>query len=80
MCRSIPLRLGALSTRTTHPFYMARWNELLAALGISGRIENPYWHKTKGEMVGECANGALLARLRPIRSPARRQRKVDGKA
>ena len=25
-----PLRLGALSTRTTHPFYIARWNELLA--------------------------------------------------
>ncbi|MGB6945749.1 MAG: Qat anti-phage system QueC-like protein QatC [Bryobacteraceae bacterium] len=60
-----PLRLGALSTRTTHPFYMARWNELLAALGISGRVENPYWHKTKGEMVVECANRALLARLAP---------------
>ena len=23
------LRLGSLSTRTTHPFYIARWNELL---------------------------------------------------
>ncbi len=23
-----PLRLGALSTRTTHPYYMARWNDL----------------------------------------------------
>jgi hypothetical protein len=38
-----PLRLGALSTRTTHPFYMARWNELLNNLGIPGRVENPYW-------------------------------------
>ena len=25
------LRLGSLSTRTTHPFYMARWNDLLRA-------------------------------------------------
>lgn len=60
-----PLRLGALSTRTTHPFYMARWNDLLAALGISGRVENPYWDKTKGEMVASCANQALLSRLLP---------------
>jgi hypothetical protein len=60
-----PLRLGALSTRTTHPFYMARWNELLIALDISGRVENPYWDKTKGEMATGCANRALLARLAP---------------
>src|SRR5208337_258680 len=43
------LRLGALSTRTTHPFYIARWNELLHILGIPVTIENPYWDKTKGE-------------------------------
>lgn len=54
------LRLGALSTRTTHPFYMARWNELLAALGIDGVLVNPYWDKTKGEMVNECANRDVL--------------------
>ncbi|MEC4723316.1 Qat anti-phage system QueC-like protein QatC [Noviherbaspirillum sp. CPCC 100848] len=58
-----PLRLGALSTRTTHPFYIARWNDALAALGLNGRIENPYWDKTKGEMVRECANGVLLRQL-----------------
>jgi len=45
-----PLRLGSNSTRTTHPFYMSRWNELLGELGIDGRVENPYWDKTKGEM------------------------------
>jgi hypothetical protein len=61
-----PLRLGALSTRTTHPFYIARWNDALATLGITGRIENPYWDKTKGEMVRACANGALLRRLIPL--------------
>lgn len=60
-----PLRLGALSTRTTHPFYISRWNELLSLVGISGRIENPYWNKTKGEMVRECMNRSLLKELVP---------------
>jgi hypothetical protein len=58
-----PLRLGALSTRTTHPFYIARWNDALHQLGLAGRVENPYWDKTKGEMVAACANGGLLRRL-----------------
>lgn len=58
-----PLRLGSNSTRTTHPFYMARWNELLTGLDIDARIENPYWNKTKGEMVSECANDQLLRAL-----------------
>lgn len=60
-----PLRLGALSTRTTHPFYIARWNDALTALGILGRIDNPYWDRTKGEMVKDCANLALLRQLTP---------------
>jgi hypothetical protein len=60
-----PLRLGALSTRTTHPFYIARWNQALAALGVDGRIENPFWDRTKGEMVSNCANGVLLRQLAP---------------
>ncbi len=60
-----PVRLGALSTRTTHPFYIARWNEALAALGVQGRIENPYWDRTKGEMVAACSNDALLRRTAP---------------
>jgi hypothetical protein len=58
-----PLRLGALSTRTTHQFYIARWNELLNRLGIRGAIENPYWDKTKGEMAAECGNPKLLKAL-----------------
>lgn len=58
-----PLRLGSNSTRTTHPFYMSRWNDLLCELGIDGRIENPYWNRTKGEMVAACANDPLLKSL-----------------
>ena len=34
--------------------------------GNSGRIENPYWDKTKGEMVRGCANPALLKKLVPV--------------
>jgi hypothetical protein len=57
------LRLGSLSTRTTHPFYMARWNELLGILDVPAKVENPYWDKTKGEMVAQCANRSLLKSL-----------------
>lgn len=58
-----PLRLGAPSTRTTHPFHIARWNDLLAQLGIPGSLVNPYWNKTKGEMAAECADQTLLTKL-----------------
>lgn len=58
-----PLRLGSNSTRTTHPYYMARWNELLINLGIDGRVENPYWDKTKGEMASACLGGPVLETL-----------------
>ena len=57
------LRLGALSTRTTHPFYIARWNELLHILGMATQIENPYWDRTKGDMVASCTNRNLLRRI-----------------
>ena len=60
-----PLRLGALSTRTTHQFYIARWNQLLTVLNIPASIENPYWDKTKGEMVLGCTNPKLLRSLVP---------------
>ncbi|NIJ87524.1 7-cyano-7-deazaguanine synthase in queuosine biosynthesis [Xanthomonas campestris] len=55
-----PLRLGALSTRTTHPYYMARFNEILRSIGLTSRLENRYRHRTKGQMVAECADGAFL--------------------
>jgi hypothetical protein len=58
-----PLRLGSNSTRTTHPFYMARWNDLLVELDIDSRVENPYWDKTKGEVAAACANDPLLKTL-----------------
>jgi hypothetical protein len=55
-----PLRLGAFSTRTTHPFYIARFNEMLVSVGISSQLHNPYRHMTKGEMVSKCKDQQLL--------------------
>lgn len=56
-----PVRLGALSTRTTHPFYMARVNELLRSLGLRSHLFNRYGFKTKGQMASGCAAQSFLA-------------------
>ncbi|ASY58284.1 Qat anti-phage system QueC-like protein QatC [Sinorhizobium sp. CCBAU 05631] len=55
-----PTRLASNSTRTTHPFYFHRWNELLGLLGIPGKVQNPYWNKTKGEMIVDCERPDIL--------------------
>lgn len=55
-----PTRLASNSTRTTHPFYFHRWNELLTVLGIQGTVQNPYWNKTKGEMILKCKRPDVL--------------------
>lgn len=55
-----PLRVGSLSTRTAHPFYLARWNELLKALGLDVQLHNPYATQTKGQMVKGCQNQKAL--------------------
>ncbi|MDN4982143.1 hypothetical protein QY049_02745 [Bradyrhizobium sp. WYCCWR 13022] len=63
---NVPLdavRLGSLSTRTTHPFYLRRWNQLLSQIAIDGVIVNRYWDKTKGEMMDRCLNQDLLRDL-----------------
>jgi 7-cyano-7-deazaguanine synthase in queuosine biosynthesis len=57
-----PLRVGAWSTRTTHPFYMARWQELLDRLGVAATLENPYRFRTKGEMLRNCGDRPLAER------------------
>jgi hypothetical protein len=45
-----PERLGALSTRTTQPWFLWRISEILKAVGAHGIIENPFQLMTKGEM------------------------------
>jgi len=58
-----PLRLGSLSTRTTHPAFIAGFQAMLNAAGLRVKISNPYQFKTKGEMLSECANQQLLKKL-----------------
>jgi 7-cyano-7-deazaguanine synthase in queuosine biosynthesis len=55
-----PLRLGSLSTRTTHPYYMSRFDEILGELGLESTLNNAYRHMTKGEMVAACADQKFL--------------------
>ena len=60
-------RLGSLSTRTAHPELIGRLQGVLDAAGLRVRMENPYVAKTKGEMLQECADQALL-RAEAVRS------------
>jgi 7-cyano-7-deazaguanine synthase in queuosine biosynthesis len=53
-------RLGSLSTRTAHPVYLHRIQQLLDALGLRIDIRNPYAARTKGEMLQDCQDFALL--------------------
>ena len=54
---NIPLtvmRLGSLSTRTTHPYFMKMLQNLLTELDIEISLVNPFQMKTKGEMMKTC--------------------------
>src|SRR6202035_173826 len=54
------LRLGSLSTRTTHPVFLGLFQQLLDAAGLRVRVENPYRFFTKGEMLARCSDQDLL--------------------
>lgn len=56
------MRIGSHSTRTTHPFYLKLWNEVVGEI-FNFSISNPYWNKTKGEMASECLNKNFLKRV-----------------
>lgn len=58
-----PNRLGACSTRTTHPHFMLLLGKALASAAIELAIENPYRLMTKGEVLGQCRNLPLLFEL-----------------
>ena len=50
-----PERLGALSTRTTQPWFLWKIGEILKSIGAHGVIENPFQLMTKGEMFKQAA-------------------------
>lgn len=63
---NVPLnagRIGSLSTKTTHPVFMRRLQELWDLLQIPVILRLPYLNKTKGEMLAECADQVTLAEV-----------------
>lgn len=58
-----PSRRASCSTRTTHPLFIMRYQNLINALGLNIRIYNPYELQTKGEMVRQCADKDFLLQV-----------------
>jgi hypothetical protein len=58
-----PRRIGTLSTRTTHPHFLASIQLLLEEANIPCNIVNPYQFRTKGQMVAECKDNTLLSNI-----------------
>ncbi len=54
------LRLGTLSTKTTHPVYMKALQEIWDSMGMNVDLILPYRFKTKGEVLLECKNQELM--------------------
>ena len=58
-------RLGAYSTRTTHPHFLAQLASLWPRAGLHHPLNNPYQGQTKGEMLRACRDPDLLLKLFP---------------
>lgn len=53
-------RIGSLSTRTTHPYFLSSIENILQKVGFDVELINPYAFKTKGEMLKGCADQKAL--------------------
>ncbi|MFC0858886.1 Qat anti-phage system QueC-like protein QatC [Pasteurella multocida] len=60
-----PRRVGTLSTRTTHPYFIQELQKLFTTVNIPFTLKNPYQFKTKGQMIAECTNLPLLQQIIP---------------
>lgn len=56
-------RIGSLSTRTTHPYFLNLIQSIFDLAQIKATINNPYQFKTKGEMLKECKNQSVLRKI-----------------
>ncbi len=66
---NVPLdvtRMGSNSTKTAHPFFLYHFQLLLDGLGLNARLDDPYRFVTKGEMLHNCTDKDLLARILPL--------------
>ncbi|MEI7612234.1 MAG: Qat anti-phage system QueC-like protein QatC [Betaproteobacteria bacterium] len=58
-----PGRFGSFSTKTTHPVFLARLQDIWTAVGIPAQLVSPYKFVTKGELLAHCANQTRLQQL-----------------
>jgi 7-cyano-7-deazaguanine synthase in queuosine biosynthesis len=56
-------RQGTLSTRTAHPRYIEVFNDVLSALGIDVRVENPFSYQSKTDMLQSVTDADLREAL-----------------
>lgn len=66
---NVPLtkpRIGALSTRTTHPYFIQEFCNMLADMSVPIDIKLPCRFSTKGEMLLNTANKAFLSQTAPL--------------
>lgn len=66
---NVPLtaaRVGSLSTRTTHPFFIQRVAALLSVLGLEHPLMNPFRLATKGELLERSSRPDLLGALATV--------------
>lgn len=54
-------RLGSLSTRTTHPYFLTELEAIFRGVGLNVRLTNIFEGKTKGEMMTACQLPNLAA-------------------
>ena len=60
---NVPLshsRMGSFSTRTTHPYFISCYRELLTAISVNVPVILPYKFLTKGKMLKEAKNQEVL--------------------
>jgi hypothetical protein len=63
---NVPLnagRAGSLSTKTTHPVFLAQLQETFNTLRIPAQLLRPYAYKTKGELIAECLDRPTLGEM-----------------
>lgn len=58
-------RIGSLSTKTTHPYFLSNIESILQRVGFNVELINPYEFKTKGEMLQECVDKTKLKEVLP---------------
>jgi hypothetical protein len=66
---NVPLtssRLGSLSTRTTHPYFIRLFRDMLSRVGLPVEVQMPGLFLTKGEMLRGASNQAALQSIAPL--------------